>query len=148
MIIQLIESIEITATDGITKHWFLEQQQFSYLTTLMVDTTRYYVIEYIDKQYRIPEYAVALLRNETPSTDMRGPDERLSDYINRDPIPDIYPDKDIVKAAKELLGVDIAAKKGIDQADYDGRRNYLLKNHPNYQNQETVKVGINVQGQT
>lgn len=120
MIIQFVESAEIKATDGITKHWFIEGQQFLFSAILTLLGVKYYAIEYEEKQYRISETIVALFNNDLPSTDMRTPHQKAVDYLVRNPIPAIYGKDDVVLAAKELLGQDIAAKKSMDQADYDG----------------------------
>jgi len=110
----MIESLEISG------RYFLIEQQYAYIGVRPIAGVKHFVVEIDEVEYNIPNYAVAVLMQETPSEDMRGGIERLEDYINRDPVPLIYGRNDAVKAAKELLGVDITAKKRMDQADYDG----------------------------
>ena len=114
MIIELIETIEVL------DRWFLQQQQYSFIGMRPLDTGKVFVVEIDSIEYEIPEESAALLMKDFPSTDMRGAMERARDYINRDPIPLIYPNKDVVQAAKDFLNIDISAKPGSDQCDYDG----------------------------
>ena len=113
MIIQFIENIEIDDT------WFHEPQQYAYTGTATVDGVLNYVIEVDDVEYNVPEIYVAHLMQDIPSTDMRNRHQRAVDFIVRDPIPGILGKNDVVLAAKKYLGVDIAAKDRMDQADYD-----------------------------
>jgi len=119
MIIQMVETIQITNHDGIS-HWFIEPQQYAYTSTSRgKDGYIRYTVTLDDIEYDIPEYVIALLPGETPSADMRSISQRMEDYVMRDPSEELLGTKDVVKAAQEFLGVDISAKQSMDQVDYD-----------------------------
>lgn len=83
--------------------------------------TKFYRFKYPvdDKIYTAPETVVVIIdkhttNNRTATTQQ----EKWDAKVTRDQIAVIYDKEDYVKAAEEFMGLNIAAKKRQDQADY------------------------------
>ena len=82
--------------------------------------TRFYRFKYKDgKTYTVPEYMVVIIEEHTTNNRTETTqEEKWKRKVTRDQITTLYEKEDYVKAAKEFMGINIAAKERQDQADY------------------------------
>lgn len=125
MIIKILTSVEVSG------HWFLEGQKFIYGGLQEAGTTqsnKKYITTIDGTTYYIPVGYATVIKGDITTPDLTTERDRLIEYIERDPvIPDIYPNGDYVKAVKDIMGQDIAAKQSVDQADYNEVRIQQLR---------------------
>jgi hypothetical protein len=116
--------VEVVNTVKTPRRWFKQGQQFLLKGTRMKPAGKgwelFVVVDASDGEHELPEQCVALLPGDDPRGETPGPLETMYEYIARDPTQSLLGKKDAVMAAREFLGVDIAAKPRQDQADYNG----------------------------
>ena len=126
MIIKIITSVEVSG------RWFLEGQKYLYQGIYEAGTTqsdKKYITTIGTTTYHIPVLYSTVIKGDIIEPDLTTERDRLIEYIERDPvIPDLYPNGDYVKAVKDILGQNIAAKESADQADYNEVRIEQLRN--------------------
>lgn len=120
--------VEDYKTDGVTFNTSQEWEVYDSYTGLYQpgdDETQSYELLYRfvypkdDKIYTVPEWVVVIIDKHTTNNRVETTQkEKWDKKVTRDQITTIYDKEDYVKAAKEFMGLDIAAKKRMDQADY------------------------------
>jgi hypothetical protein len=133
---------QITEKRFVDNRWFLPPQEFIFIQKYIVPASFFYGVCKVkcqetgimaydilvgDTVFTIPYDMAALLNKDEPDTNMKGTVERWEQYATKDILAPLSGGHtDVVKQAKEFLGIDIA--KHINNVEVDQDRVRELKN--------------------
>jgi hypothetical protein len=124
----ILRFVEDFKTDGVTFNTSQEWEMYDSYTGIWQpggDDTQEYVLFYRfiypkdGKTYTVPEWIVVVIDEHTTNNRVETTQkEKWDKKVTRDQIKSLYGKEDYVKAAKEFMGINIAAKQRQEQTDY------------------------------